>query len=87
MAINDTVEMTDSWTPEQVAAVDLGMQEQGLPTLTEVRARFSKLVRRAVRRGSIKGEVEYYAVQNAAQLLEGERLLPLLTDYERRPRR
>lgn len=84
MAINDIIEMTDSWPQERVAATDLSLQEHGLPTLTEMRRRFSKLVQRAVRRGSIKDEVEYYVVRNAAELTEddGERLWLLLAAYE-----
>lgn len=82
MAINDIVEMTDDWTQERISSVDLTLQQQGLPTLTEMRGRFSKLVQRAVRRGSIKDDVEYYAVRNAANLAEGERLWPLLSAYE-----
>lgn len=87
MAINDIVEMTDGWTQERVASVDLALQQQGLPTLTEVRGRFSKLVERAVRRGSIKDDIEYYAVRNAVDLPEGERLWPLLSAYEEQARR
>jgi hypothetical protein len=84
MAINDFVELTDGWSHEQVAATDLSLQQNRLPTLTEVRARFSKLVQRAVRRGTIKDELEYYAARNAAELTEGDRkrLLPLLAAYE-----
>ncbi len=84
MAINDIIEMTDVWPQERVAASDLSLQQLGLPTLTEMRRRFSKFVQRAVRRGSIKNEVEYHAVRNAAELTLGEqeRLLGLLAAYE-----
>lgn len=88
MAINDIVEMTDAWPRERVAATDLSLQERGLPTLTDMRNRFSKLVQRAVRRGSIKDEVEYYAVRNAAELMEErEPLSHLLVAYEEHTRR
>jgi hypothetical protein len=82
IAINDIIEMTDGWTQEHVVSIDHGLQQMGLPTLTEMRGRFSKLVERAVRRGRIKDEVEYHAVRNAAELPEGERLWPLLSAYE-----
>lgn len=84
MAINDIIEMTDDWAQERVAATDALLRERELPTLTEMRGRLSKLVQRAVRRGSIKDEVEYYAVRNAAELADGEQLGPLLATYEER---
>jgi hypothetical protein len=89
MAINDTIEMTEAWPQERVAATDLSLQQQGLPSLTDVRRRFSRLVQRAVRRGSIKDEVEYYAVRNAAELPgeAPERLWSLLAAYEGQARR
>jgi hypothetical protein len=82
MAINDIVEMTDDWAQERVAATDIALRERDLPTLTEMRGRFSKLVQRALRRGSIKDEVEYQAVRNAAELVDGSPLWPLLAIYE-----
>ena len=84
MAINDTIEMTDGWPKERVVATDLSLRRAGLPTLTEMRKRFSRGVQRAVRRGSIKNDVEYYAVRNAAEFTEGERprLWQLLAAYE-----
>jgi hypothetical protein len=84
MAINDTIEMTDGWPNERVAATDLSLQQDGLPSLTEMRGRFSKVVQRAVRRGSIKDDVEYYAIRNAVELTEEGRegLWQLLAAYE-----
>lgn len=82
MAINGIVEMTDGWGQERVAAADNGLRERNLPTLTEMRGRFSQLVDRVARRGSIENEGEYYAVRNAAELADGERLWPLLAKYE-----
>lgn len=84
MAINDMIEMTDGWAQERVAASDAALLERDLPTLTEMRGRFSKVVQRAVRRGSIKDEIEYHAVRNAAELTGGEQLRPLLASYEER---
>ncbi|MBC6981374.1 hypothetical protein [Caulobacter sp. 17J80-11] len=84
MAINDLVELTTTWPDEQVAATDRLLLENGLPSLTEVRARFSKAVQRVLRRERIASEVEYYAVRNAAEL-PGERreqLWALLAGYE-----
>jgi len=85
MAINDVIEMTDGWPKEQVASIDLALTKAGLPSLSEMRKRFSKAVERAVRRGRIKDDVEYYAVRNAAELLDDSQqpLWLLLAAYER----
>jgi hypothetical protein len=83
MAVGDLVEMTAAWSKDQVAAVDEKLSADDLPTLSEVRARFSKSVRRAVRRGHIENDVEYYAVRNAAELSSGaDELWKLLAAYE-----
>jgi len=85
MGINDLVEMTSGWSESQVAAVDQRLFAEQLPTLSEVRARFSKTVRSVVRRGQIRNEVEYYAIRNAAELTSGaDQLWKLLAEYEER---
>ena len=86
MAINDTIEMTSDWAEERVVATDLSLQRADLPSLTEMRGRFSKVVQRAVRRGSIKDDVEYCAVRNSVELTEEGRdqLWKLLAAYEER---
>jgi hypothetical protein len=86
MGINDVIEMTDNWSVQDVQATDAELAAKGLPTLTEMRVRFSKSVGRVIRRGRINDEVEYYAVRNAADLAQdGQgRLWKLLSDYEER---
>ena len=85
MAINDLIEMTNGWPKEQVASTDLALVKASLPGLSEMRQRFSRAVQRAVRRGRIKDDVEYYAVRNAVELSgDGqEPLWSLLAAYER----
>ena len=68
MAIADLVEMTAGWSGQDVQAVDAALLEKQLPTLTEMRVRFSKAVGRVIRRGRINSEAEYHAVRNAAEL-------------------
>jgi hypothetical protein len=84
MAIGDTIEQTDGWSPERVAATDEILASDGLPTLSEMRVRFSTVIKRVVNRGSIKNDIEYYAVRNAAELTQdgGQDLWPLLSAYE-----
>ncbi len=86
MAIGDTIEQTDCWPNERVAALDELLASDGLPSLTEVRVRFSKVIRRVVARGTIKNDLEYYAVRNAVELPNGihEALWKLLAAYEAR---
>jgi hypothetical protein len=86
MAIGDTIEMTDGWTGEQVAEMDGLLARDGLPTLSEMRARFSKVIRRVLDRGGIRNQVEYHAVRNAAELAHdgGGDLWALLSAYETR---
>ncbi|HET7576922.1 MAG TPA: hypothetical protein VFK19_10230 [Sphingomicrobium sp.] len=87
MAINDTIEATERWPADKVEAIDDLLEREGLPSLTEMRLRFSKVIRRVVARGSIKNDVEYYAVRNAAELADDgqEALWKLLAAYEKRP--
>ena len=60
MAINDIVEMTLCWSPEEVAETDRELRASGIPTLSEVRARYARRLSRLLNRGSIRNEVEYY---------------------------
>lgn len=84
MAIGDTIEQTDCWSPARVAEADEILASDGLPTLSEMRVRFSKVIKRVVNRGSIKNDIEYYAVRNGAEVAQdgGQDLWPLLTAYE-----
>jgi hypothetical protein len=86
MAIGDIVELTSDWPTSDVAACDDELSHSGLPTLSEVRVRFSKLVQRAVRRGQINSDDEFYALRNAVEQrgADSANLWPLLEAYERR---
>ncbi len=85
MAINDTIEMTADLPAERVAAIDRLLESDGLPSLTEMRLRFSKVIRRVVARGAIRNEVEYYAVRNAVEIRgQDQGLWKLLAAYEER---
>lgn len=86
MAISDTIEATEGWPVEKVAAIDNQLELEGLPSLTAMRLRFSKVIRRVVARGTIKNEIEYHAVRNAAELASDgqEGLWKLLAAYEER---
>jgi hypothetical protein len=85
MVVNDLIEATSGWSDSQVAATGQKLSAEQLPTLSEIRGRFSKTVRSVIRRGQIKNEVEYYAVRNAAELTsDADQLWKLLAEYESR---
>jgi len=86
MAIGDVVEFTSDWPVLDVTACDHELSHSGLPTLSEVRARFSKLVQRVVRRGHIKSDEEFFALRNAVEQKgsDSASLWPLLNAYEAR---
>jgi len=84
MAINDMVEATADWTAEEIERIDGMLASEGLASFTEIRLRFSAVVRRAVARRRILNEVEYYAIRNASELTAGEdqSLRKLFADYD-----
>ena len=86
MAIGETVEASDAWPRDRVEAIDVELVRKGLPSLTAVRLQFSKVINRVVGRGSIKNDVEYYAVRNVAELTQDgqEPLWKLISAYEER---
>ena len=86
MAVGDTIEATEGWPRDRVALIDNELVREALPSLTAVRLRFSKVIHRVIRRGSIKNDVEYHAVRNAAELAhdDQEPLWKLLSAYEAR---
>lgn len=86
MAIGDIVDLTSDWPASNVTACDHELSQSGLPTLAQVRARFSKLVQRVVRRGQIKSDDEFYALRNAVEQrgADSAGLWRLLEAYEAR---
>lgn len=86
MAISDVVEFASDWPVSEVAVCDRELSQLGLPTLSQVRVRFSKLVQRVVRRGQIKSDDEFYALRNAVeqQGADSAALWSLLDAYEAR---
>jgi hypothetical protein len=84
LAIGDLVEFTCMWSANDVATCNRELSQKNLPTLSEMQARFSKLVQQVVRRGHIKSDEEFYALRNAVELRaeDAETLWPLLEAYE-----
>ena len=89
MAINDCVEVSSDWSPEQVAAADKRFLENGALSLSQVRAKYSKRYLQVLRRGHIKSPQEYYLVKGILDggslepgAGEAEKLSAMLVSYE-----
>jgi hypothetical protein len=73
MAVGDIVEDCDRLSADQVQTIDAALEAAGILTLSQVRARFWTRVRRVLKRGTIRSELDYYAVRNVVEALpEGE---------------
>jgi len=89
MAVGDIVEMTDRFSAEEVGALDAALAAEGLPTLSEVRARFARTIRAIMKRGNVRSEREFYALRNVVEAMaEPERAEAwrLLGEFESRAR-
>lgn len=91
MAINDIVEESADWTPEQVAAADTRFSAVGTFTLSEVRQRYSKKYLQILKRGVIRSETEYYLVKGIVDgggiepgATEATQLQAMMNDFETR---
>jgi len=62
-AIHETIDVTSSWSLEQVTQADDWLGAAGTFTLSEMRRRFSKRYLRILKRGVIHCEDEYYLVK------------------------
>jgi hypothetical protein len=85
-AIGDTIEISAQLQASDVDLIDEKCRVRGLPTLSEVRSRFSKKLKAVVRRGVIRSEAEYYLVRNAMERtpdeVERTKLQALLNQFE-----
>ena len=87
LALGDILEDTGDLPPEQVLETDSALAAQGLPSLSEVRARLGRVVGGILGRGKVRDEREYYALRNAVELLsEDQQSLAwqLLGEFENR---
>ncbi|NJC41825.1 hypothetical protein GGQ87_002120 [Brevundimonas alba] len=88
MMIGDEVEMTAAFSPEEVARLDSHLRALALPTLSEMRLRVMKAVRRIAARGAIRSDDEYFLIRNAVEALgdksNAQEFWRLLGDYELR---
>lgn len=91
MAIDDYVEESANWQPDQVAIADTRFAAAGTFTLSEVRQRYSRKYLQILKRGSIRSETEYYLIKGVIDgggiepgATEARQLQAMLDDFERR---
>lgn len=89
MAVNDFVEDTARWRPDQVAEADARFLAAGTFTLSEVRRRYSKKYLQILKRGLIRSETEYYLLKGIADgggiepgATEGQQIEAMLAAFE-----
>ncbi|WP_338770361.1 hypothetical protein [Massilia sp. METH4] len=93
MTLADFTEQSYDWPPDFVRLVDERLRGAGLPTLSELRYRLGKRMRKVLKRGVIDTEDDYYmlaglASDRSASMTEADHALlaRLLADYENRLR-
>lgn len=90
MAINDCVEVAQGFRPDQLRAADEELAGMGLPTLSALRLKRSRHLKAVLKRGTIRTEVEYYALRDLAESAipedERDKLWRLLEHFEEQAR-
>lgn len=91
LAVQDLVESTAGWSPEQVAEADRRFASRGAFELGEMRRRYSRRYLEVMRRGSIRSLPEYYLLKSVADggsiepgASEVDEIIELMTAYEAR---
>lgn len=89
MAINDCVEVTGDWRPEVVALANQKFLLNGAPSLSKVRAKYSRTYLKILKRGCVKSLKEYYLIKGVLDgggiepgVNEEKELAAMLAEYE-----
>jgi hypothetical protein len=85
ITIGDMVELFQDLPEDQLGKLDRRLEVAGLPTLSAVRARFSRKIAGIMKRGRLRSEAEYYALRNAVDMMpeaESGRAWELLGAFE-----
>ena len=89
-AISDCMDMSLQFTPMEVAKFDSELRLHDIPSLSELRRRYSRVYARVMKRGRIEEETEYYLLRNVlfdpGAKAEGEReqLERLIAAFEKK---
>jgi hypothetical protein len=87
-AVSDCTDMSLQFTPMEVAKFDSELRLHDIPSLSELRRRYSRAYARVMRRGRIEDETEYYLLRNVLfdpsekTAEERERLETLIAAFE-----
>ena len=91
MAINDIVEATSGWDQEVIALADTRFLQNGAPSLSEVRIKYSRKYLQILKRGNIRSQREYYLVKGILdgsgledRSDEAKKVAVMVADYESR---
>jgi hypothetical protein len=86
MMIGDLIEESSAVSGDEIRQLDELFRQAKLPTLSDVRLRFHRGIKRILKSGEIKSEVDYYAVRNVVEGLsddtERTQVWDLLAAYE-----
>lgn len=77
-AANDTIEQCSDFSQKQIDALDNACKENGVPTFSEIRQRFSKRYKAILRKKKITNETDYYLIADLVNNLDSS-----ITDAER----
>jgi hypothetical protein len=89
-AISDCMDMSLQFTPMEVAKFDSELRLNDIPSLSELRRRFSRTYARVLKRDRIEDETEYFLLRNVlfdpGEKAEGEReqLERLIAAFEKK---
>jgi hypothetical protein len=89
MGINDMIEKTADWRPDQVAEANAKFSAAGTFTLSEIRQRYSKKYLQILKRGVIRSETDYYLLKGVldgggieAGATESAQIQKILNEFE-----
>jgi hypothetical protein len=93
LGLQDSLEFSRDFTPEEVRAADERMTAAGLPTLTAMRHRIWQTIPQAIARGRCRNETEYYLLKERLIDMGDETLSPadretlerIVGEFEDRP--
>ncbi len=89
-AVSDCMDMSLQFTPMEVVKFDSELRLHDIPSLSELRRRYSRTYARVLKRDRIEEETEYFLLRNVlfdpGEKAEGEReqLERLIADFEKR---
>ncbi len=89
-AISDCMDMSLQFTPMEVAKFDSELRLHDIPSLSELRRRYSRTYARVLKRDRIEDETEYYLLRNVlfdpGEKAQGEReqLERLIAGFEKK---